>query len=111
MVLNIGPENRIKIKKFIENYSISRVKILAYYLGLNSLVERIIRTLKDILLKLINRYTLRSDKKEHSTRWRSYFYATLITDRITVNTNTGISLYFFIFRSNTVIPVELEMPI
>lgn len=110
VVLDAGPENRRDVERFAEDHGIKRVKISAYHPGSNGPIERAMRTLKDALSKSTNGYTLDDTTGQAQLRWRPHFHAAMMADRVTVNTSTGISPYFFLFGTDAVLPVELEVP-
>lgn len=56
IVVDIGPENRGDLTRFLTAQGIARVDISLYYPGSNSPVERSIRTLKDALSKMTDGY-------------------------------------------------------
>lgn len=64
IVIDMGPENRGGLTVFLEREQISRVKILAYYPGSNSPVERAMRIMKDVLSKMIEGYPMNNATRQ-----------------------------------------------
>ncbi|KAK5788043.1 hypothetical protein VI817_010539 [Penicillium citrinum] len=126
VVMDSGPEFRSEMRQFMLKKNIKRTTISPYNPGSNGPIERSMRTLKDALSKMTNGYSTfnterpgtnrrrrkgkRGETKSQPSSWRECFYAALLADRVTVNSQTGVSPYRLLMGIHATLPIELEMP-
>ena len=58
IVIDFGPEMRSEMRNFLKSYHVDAISISVYNPQANRAIKRVIRTLKDALSKIINRYKL-----------------------------------------------------
>ncbi|CAB4039849.1 Retrovirus-related Pol poly from transposon 412 [Paramuricea clavata] len=88
-------------KEIIDILGIKKTRTTPYHPQSDGLVERMNRTLKDILSKLVN---------ERQDDWDRCLPQALLAYRSTVQTSTGFSPHFLVFGRETRIPVDLMTP-
>ncbi|WP_169741608.1 integrase, partial [Beijerinckia mobilis] len=125
VVMDSGPEFRNEVRQFMHSKGVRRTAISPYNPGSNGPIERSMRTLKDAISKMTNGYSaanserlgtnIRVRKKRGIARpsppsWRECFYAALLADRVTVNSQTGVSPYRLLMGTHATLPIELEVP-
>ena len=88
-------------KEIIDILGIKKTRTTPYHPQSDGLVERMNRTLKDILSKLVN---------ERQDDWDRCLPQALLAYRSTVQTSTRFSPHFLMFGRETRIPVDLMTP-
>lgn len=113
------------MRRFMHSKGVTRTAISPYNPGSNGPIERSMRTLKDAISKMTEGYSTRSAEEPGTNlrrrkkrgaplakppSWRECFHAALLADRVTVNSQTGVSPYRLLMGTHATLPIELEVP-